>query len=215
MKTFFVKFVIVILFFGTFACQNNTENKEDNNNETEEQSGEENTENEETAGNKYVGEWESVASENLGNGSFATRYFNLKDENWEIKFTLFLDSLQEKPVFVFRAVGKYEVQDASEKIEGADNAIFKFDNKYVTLLTDDEEIIKNFGMNECGLEKDTEKDITKDGCSFLVSKEACGQEFDLLKLDNEQLFFGMRPSEGDMCTEENRPTALFYPLKKK
>ena len=164
---------------------------------------------------KYLGEWESVTSENLGNGSFAKRYFNLKEEDWEITFTLFLDSAQTIPVFAFRAVGKYEVQGASTIVDGADNAYFGFDSKYLTLLTDNEDVIQGFGFTNCGLEKGVEKDITHDGCSFLVSKQACGQEYDLLKLDNEQLFFGMRPSEGDMCTEENRPTALFYPLKKK
>lgn len=208
MKTFIVQFIIAILLLGIFSCQNNTETQEDT---TEEIA----TENEGIEASKYAGEWKSVASENLGNGSFATRYFNLEDEKWEIKFTLFLDRLQENPVFVFRAVGKYEVQGTSEKVEGADNAIFGFDNKYITLLTDDEEIIKNFGFADCNLEKDVEKDISKDGCSFLVSNEVCGQEYDLLKLDNGQLFFGMRPTEGDMCIEENRPTVLFYPLKRR
>jgi len=128
---------------------------------------------------------------------------------------LFLDSAQTMPVFAFRAVGKYEVQGTSTVVAGADNAYFGFDEKYVTLLTDNQEVIQNFGFADCGLEKDVEKDITETGCSFLVSKQVCGQEYDLLKLDNEQLYFGMRPAEGDMCTEENRPTALFYPLKKK
>lgn len=165
---------------------------------------------------KYIGEWESVSSEDLGNGTFATREFNLEKENWSLVFTLFMDEAQTTPVFAFRAVGKYEVEGVSTVVEGADNAYFGFDKKYVTLLTDNEDLINGFGFSACGLEKDVEKDISQDGCSFLVSNAECGQEYDLLRLDNGQLFFGARPEAGeDMCSEEKRPTTLFYPLKKK
>ena len=170
---------------------------------------------EELEGTDYTGEWESVVSENLGNGTFGTRYFNLESEHWEVRFTLYLDSLQTMPVFEFRGVGPYEVEGKSETLEWVDNAIFHFDHKYVTLLTDNADLINNFGFTACNLETGVEKDITEEGCSFLVSKAVCGQEYDLLKLENEQLFFGMRPAEGDMCAEERRPTALFYPLKRK
>lgn len=166
----------------------------------------------EVSKNPYLGQWESVKAEDLGNGTFGTRYFEIAKENWEVKFTLYLDSTLTMPVFQFRGIGKYEVQGQSTIIEGAENAIFGFDQKFVTLLTDNQDLINNFGFNTCNLEKDTEKDITADGCSFLVSKSICAQEYDLLKVDEGMLYLGMRPAEGDMCTEENRPTALFYPL---
>ena len=163
----------------------------------------------------YIGAWESVSAENLGNGTFGTRYFNLTEGEWEVKFTLYLDSTLQMPVFEFRGVGGYEVQGQSQIVDGAENALFKFDNKYVTLLTDNPDVINGFGFGSCNLEQGKAQDITEDGCSFLVSKSVCGQEYDLLKLDNGLLYFGMRPAEGDMCAEERRPTALFYPLKRK
>ena len=39
----------------------------------------------------YIGKWESIAAENLGNGTYASRYFDLKATDWEVKFTLYLD----------------------------------------------------------------------------------------------------------------------------
>lgn len=162
----------------------------------------------------YSGEWISVAPENLGNGTFGQRYFNLTDDTWEVKFKLYLDSTLTIPVFQFRGVGKYKIQNNSTVVEGAKNALFDFEKKYITLLTDNQDLVKNFGFSNCGLDKNIEKDITAEGCSFLVSKAVCSQEYDLLKLEKDVLYFGMRPADGDMCTEANRPKALFYPLKK-
>lgn len=164
-------------------------------------------------GTKYIGEWESIAAENLGNGTYASRYFNLNATDWEVKFTLYLDSTLSMPVFQFRGVGQYEVEGKSTVIKGADNAIFKFSKKYVTLLTDDTNLVQNFGFIACNLTKNIETDISENGCSFLVSNAVCAQEYDILKLENKLLYFGMRPSEGDMCAEERRPTAVFYPLQ--
>ncbi len=189
---------LTILLLILIGCQSKSSAKESNESPT----------------NPYVGEWESRKAENLGNGTYGTRYFELGQYDWEIKFTLYVDSTLSMPVFQFRGVGKYQVQGKSTVVQDAENALFGFDQKFVTLLTDNQDLIKNFGFTACNLEMNIEKDITADGCSFLVSKNVCAQEYDLLKLANGMLYFGMRPAEGDMCTEANRPTALFYPLAK-
>jgi len=165
--------------------------------------------------NPYVGEWESIAAEKRTNGTYGTRYFKLTNNTWEVKFVLYLDSALNAPVFQFRATGKYEVQEVSNAVDGAVDALFVFDHKFVTLLTPDKGLINNFGFTTCGLVKDVEKEITETGCSFLKSKADCGQEYDLLKLENQQLFFGARPTKGDMCAADRRPESLNYPLKRK
>lgn len=161
-----------------------------------------------------VGQWQSEAIEDLGNGAFGWREFTISEKEWEIVFTLYFDKEKTMPVFTFRAVGPYEIQGKSGNVEGAYNAIFRFAKKYVTLKTDNQEVIANFGFSACNLEKDQEKDISEAGCSFLVSVDTCAQEYDLVKIDGDTLSLGARPADGNMCTEDRRPTALGYPLVK-
>lgn len=162
---------------------------------------------------QFNGTWNSERIESLGNGTFGTRTFAFKDKAWEIKFTLYFDSLKKQPVFVFRATGDYEFQGASATLPKTQNARFNFQNKYVTLLTDNADIIKNFGFTGCPLTKDKEADITETGCSFLPSKAAYGQEFDLFSEKNGKLYLGARSN--DMSSEDKRPTVLGAPLVKK
>jgi Adenomatosis polyposis coli down-regulated 1 len=159
------------------------------------------------------GTWVSAAAEDLGNGTFGTRYFKLKKDQWEIRFTLYLDAAAQQPVFTFRAVGSYDVQGPSKVVAGASNAVFHFSKKYLTLETDDAALLQNFGFAGLGFVKGNEQDISASGASFLPSVAAYGQEYDLLKLDQGQLFFGMRSN--DMSSEDKRPTALFYPLNRR
>lgn len=161
------------------------------------------------------GTYTSPKAENLGNGTYGTRSITLTGDAWDLRFTLHLDSTLKQPVFTFRAKGHYKLEGTSATVNSARNAVFYFDKKYVTLHTDNAEIIKNFGFSICNLIKGKEQDITDSGCSFLVSKAACGQEYDLLKTEGNKLYLGMRPAQGDMCAAERRPTALGYPLQAK
>jgi hypothetical protein len=157
----------------------------------------------------------SPKAESLGNGTYGTRTITLAGNTWDLHFTLHLDSALTMPVFTFHAKGTYKLEGPSATVVGAQNAVFYFDKKYVTLHTANADITKNFGFAACNLQVGKEQDITDSGCSFLVSKAACGQEYDLLKADGNQLFLGIRPAQGDMCAAERRPTALSYPLARK
>ncbi len=161
---------------------------------------------------KLDGEWASEKIEDLGNKTFGTRAFVFTGKAWEVKFTLFLDDAKTVPVFRFRGAGNYSTGEKSKKVEGAKEVIFFFDQKYVTLLTDNAEIIKNFGLTSCNLQKGIEKNITETGCSFLPSKTAYGQEYDLVKLVGQKLYLGARSN--DMSSIEKRPIALGAPLLK-
>lgn len=158
------------------------------------------------------GDWVSLAPEDLGNGTFGTRSFALKKDQWEIRFTLYLDAAAQQPVFTFRGTGTYAIQGPSKVVGGASEAVFHFSKKYLTLETADAAILQNFGFADIGLAKGEERDISTTGASFLPSVAAYAQEYDLLKLDQGQLYFGMRSN--DMSTPDKRPTALFYPLRR-
>jgi hypothetical protein len=158
------------------------------------------------------GNFKSEKVEDLGNKTFGFRDFMFSNDKWELKFTLFLDEAMTIPVFTFKAIGNYKLDGESDKVKGASNAIFYFDKKFVTLKTDNADIIKGFGFTSCNLTKGKETDITDNGCSFFTSKAVCGQEFDLLQLKDGKLFLGTRPADGNMCTVDKRPTALGNPL---
>ncbi len=158
------------------------------------------------------GSWQSEKAENAGNGSFGWREFDITDDSWEVRFTMYGDEGKTLPVFRFRGVGPYEIQAASAVVAGANDAIFRFSHKYVTLLTDHAETIAKLGFSACGLEPGVEMDISDTGCSFLVSVQACAQEYDLVKVENGRFYLGARPADGNMCTEERRPTSLNLPL---
>ncbi len=112
-------------------------------------------------------------------------------------------------IFVFRTVGTYSVLDKSKVVDGAYNALFIENKKFVTLKTDIPDIIQGFGFSGCDLTKNVEKDISESGCSLWKSVADCSEDHDLLKMDVDgKLYFGVRPLDNDMCTAEKRPKSL-------
>lgn len=167
-----------------------------------------------TAQNKIIGNWVSENPEKTATGSFSVRQFNIKKEGWEVQSTIYLDSLLKFPVFTFRAMGKYTIGAQSTIVNDANEAVFGFDKKYMTLKTNDTALLRRFGLDKCNLIYLQEKNITKTGCAYLVSKAACAQEFDLVSISGETFYLGARPVSGGMCEEAKRPKALGFPLKR-
>lgn len=150
-----------------------------------------------------------------GGGTFGTRVFTFDKGKWTLKFTLALDPEMKNEIFIFRTVGTYKVLDKSKTIENAYNAVFAEDKKFVTLKTSDQNLVQGFGFAPCNFTKDVEKDISETGCSLWKSVKDCRQDYDLLSLDKEgQLYFGLRPTDNDMCTADKRPTKLYVPVVK-
>jgi hypothetical protein len=160
------------------------------------------------------GRWKSEAAEDLGNGSFATRDFTFTGKKWQLTFTIFADKDLTSPLVAMDFEGPWRPSKASEKVPGATEAIFEFTSKKVTLKAADVAVAKNFGMDGCGLSPNTPKDVSKTGCSFVGSVAAYGKEFDLLKVDGTSLWLGARPADGNMGSEDKRPTALGAKLVK-
>jgi hypothetical protein len=161
-----------------------------------------------------LGTWKSAAAEDLGNGTFGTRTFELKDGQWSIVFTCYADAKLSTPLFAFEAAGPWKVGEESPKVKGAHEAVFEFKSKKLTLLASAPEVAKNFGFAACGLTVGKAKDISKTGCSFFGSVEKAPREFDLVDLEGQTLKLGARPADGDLGTAEKRPTALGAPLER-
>lgn len=161
------------------------------------------------------GDWVSAKADDAGNNTFSFREFSFNGDNWNVKYTLFLDEAKTMPVFIFRGVGTYSVTGKSKKVKGASEALFLFSKKSLTLLTDNADLIKGLGFADCKLQKGVERDISETGCSFVAPLAVCNREYDLLKLAGKKLFLGARPADNNMCTIDKRPLALGHTLIRK
>lgn len=162
------------------------------------------------AGPDVKGHWKSAGAEDMGNGSFATREFTLTNNTWDLVFTIYADKELKVPLVAMNFSGGFKTTGNSKTVAGASEALFEFKKKTITLHAKD--AAKGFGMDGCGLTVGAPLDVSKNGCSFVGSVASYGKEFDLLKRDGEQLFFGARPADGNMGSEDKRPTALGAPL---
>lgn len=155
------------------------------------------------------GTYASTASEDWGRGTYGRREFTFDNGRWTLNFTLALDPQMTNRVFVFRSYGAYRVLDPSPAVNGAFNAVFNEDAKFVTLHARDPQLVQAFGLADCGLTPGVERDVSVTGCALWRPVSACPQDHDLLAIDSVGgLFFGVRPQDNDMCTADKRPTAL-------
>jgi hypothetical protein len=162
-----------------------------------------------------AGTYADAATYNYGK-AWGNRVFTFSKGKWTLIFTLALDPEMKMQVFQFRTYGSYQVQEKSQTVADAYNALFLETKKFVTLKTDDENLIKAFGFAPCNLTKDLEQDISVTGCSAWKSVAECPGDHDLLALDKEgKLYFGNRPADNNMCSPEKRPTSLTPPVIKK
>ncbi len=181
--------LFALAFFGVACAQNTSKDKK--------------------ALENLNGTYADLQGVDWGQGTFGKREFTFKDGKWSLKFILALDSELKNQIFVFRTVGTYTVLGKSKMATDAYNALFIEDKKFVTLKTDIPDVVHGFGFTACDLTKDVEKDISESGCSLWKSVADCSEDHDLLKMDADgKLYFGVRPPDNDMCTEDKRPISL-------
>ncbi len=147
--------------------------------------------------------------------AFGQRTFSFEKGKWTLVFTLGLDPTLQQKVFQFRTFGTYQVLDQSTTVPEAYNALFLEEKKFLTLLTEEPQLIEAFGFSDCQLAPGVEKDISLDGCALWAAVDICNEDHDLLALDAEGLlYFGLRPPDNNMCTADRRPTSLTPPVSK-
>jgi hypothetical protein len=147
--------------------------------------------------------------------AWGQRVFTFDKGKWTLVFTLSLDPGLRMQVFQFRTFGTYQVQDKSVRVPDTYNALFSEEKKFLTLKTNDENLIRAFGFSSCNLTKDKEQDISEAGCSGWKPVSVCSGDYDLLSLDKDgKLYFGNRPQDNDMCSPDKRPSSLTPPVTK-
>lgn len=139
-------------------------------------------------------------------GGFGTREFVFSGGQWQLIFTHALDPDMTQRTFQFRTGGDYRVGEPGP--EGSFATDFDEDWKHLTMFLTDPAMIAAFGMADCGLTPNLEADISASGCAAWRPVADCGIDHDLLKVEGEAMFFGVRPADNDMCTPDRRPVAL-------
>lgn len=160
------------------------------------------------------GTFESAGAE-AWYGGYGTREFVFANGSWSLTFTHALDPDMTLRTFQFRTGGSYRVGAGSDAVPGAYRTQFNEDWKHLTLLTHDPELAKAFGLGDCGLTVNLEADISETGCAAWRPVAVCGEDHDLLALDETGLRFGVRPRDNDMCTPDKTPTALLPAVVKR
>jgi hypothetical protein len=185
------------------------------------------------------GNWQSPVIEAIQNPDGSTMYIRRQaifiDDNWDIFIYAYLDEEGEKPFFTIHAKGNYIIDNKSEIISGAFGVDFNNRARYVTAhqrsLLD---ILNETSPFDGEWMLDLEHDVSLKGCILVPSIETCPVEYDVIKIEGNEIYFGdftaeqrediKKVTQGDqnpadsaegICSTENRPRQLIkYPLIK-
>jgi hypothetical protein len=158
-----------------------------------------------------AGVYESAAPEKWY-GGYGTRSFTFNQGRWALTFVHALDAEMKQKTFAFRTEGTYRVGGRSGSVNGAYEAVFFEDRKFLTLLTPDPKLAQAFGMADCALKYQEEVEISQSGCAGWKPVTQCREDHDLLAMDAKGLYFGERPADNDMCSAARRPKSLREPV---
>jgi hypothetical protein len=160
-----------------------------------------------------AGIWETercIVQERNGVRTSSRSTFAFLDTEWALEFTQYADAACETPSVRAFFQGRYRIAERSSTVPGAYHANFGFSVKRLALY--DDELLTQANREACGKRtwaRGREEDVSSTGCLWVVPVSACPQEFDLVKVDGDQLFLGERPAAGqDLCREDRRARAL-------
>ncbi len=165
------------------------------------------------------GTWSSPACESTPDGSMHfTRTFKIDKGAWAIDFSTYGDAACKEKMVTVDIDGPYKLEKPSPKVKGATEAQFLFTRRKATPKSEGAAKWLS-SVKACGKadwKAGESVDIDASGCPQLGAypKAQCAGEFDLVKVEGDQLFFGARPADGNLCSKEKRPAQLGAPVKK-
>ena len=160
---------------------------------------------------RIVGGWKTACiAANPDQGAILD--YAITETRWAIDYILFGEPRCTSRFLTIHIEGPYQVGAPSAVVPGAFDADFGFATKTLTPHVDEaaEFLASADGCGRAGFAAGVTTDISAAGCAGLLLRPiaACETDFDLVKLDGDELRFGARPDDNDMCTAARRPTAL-------
>ncbi len=185
------------------------------------------------------GNWQSPVIEIIENPDGSVMYIKREaifiDDNWDIFIRAYLDEEGEKPFFTIHAKGNYILGEKSETLPEAVAVDFHNRARYVTAhqrsLID---MLNESSPFDGEWMLDLEHDVSSKGCILVPSIENCPVEYDVIKIQDNEIYFGdftaeqkedikkisqgeKNPLDGSdgICSTDNRPRQLIkYPMIK-
>jgi protein APCDD1 len=171
--------------------------------------------------NKMLGKWESISGEERpnpwGGKYFLKRYFNNTKNEANTKLVFYTDASYTALNITIEVVGPYHFIKPSDSVEGAVETDFEFVRVAVTPHSQAMVDMLN-GMPAPYLQTwvaNLRQEVTTPGQGIMGIILGEYKEYDLVKAEDDLLYYGARPSDGTAPdTPEKRAKALQVPLKK-
>jgi hypothetical protein len=157
------------------------------------------------------GKWRSAC---LGpqDNTFTRLTFDITPAEWRLDYEVFGDDKCTIALGTVQIVGPYEIGGASPVVAGAYEGTFSFAKRTVTPHAQGfADFLKSpRGCARDGFAVGVAADIHADGCAGLGAypKSSCSADHDVVRRINDELQFGQRPTNNNMCSPESRPKAL-------
>jgi hypothetical protein len=159
-----------------------------------------------------AGRWASAACETFPDGRggevHLRRDFRLTDTTWRLDLAFFAERACTTTLWTVAIDGPYSVVRPSTAVAGAWEAEFAVDTNVWTPKAPD--IVTMLTNAQCGTSAwalDVGQDVSATGCIGVAHKKSeCPREYDLVKVEGDNLWFGDRAT--DLCRAETRPTKL-------
>ena len=144
-----------------------------------------------------------------GDGSFNQLTFRMTETEWDLDYVAHGDENCTAKFLTVNIKGPYELGEASSVAEGAREGTFSFASKTVTGHMDAALGVIN---GACGV-TDTAVDAPLDlagGCAGLGAYPIaeCAADNDIVMVKDNNLHFGARPADNNMCSPDKRPTSF-------
>ena len=115
------------------------------------------------------GNWKSTETIQTNDNHFASKEYTFDGDNWHLEKIIFKDEQKSEQLYKVRSAGTFK-----KSIDKTSDMVFTTKSVFITLLTDDQDLISEVGLNYCPLIKGEEVNITETGCAHIRSAERAG-----------------------------------------
>lgn len=164
-----------------------------------------------------TGRWVSAGCEPGGPNQFNTRDFTLTRDRWTLLLTAHADQNCAVRTLSILINGPYTLGQASTTVPGATEGEFTANSVKLTPHVDQlVGLLNSATAGTCGTQAwqlDVEQDITPTGGCSVLGLRLPFTEYDIVKVEGNQLFFGARPADGStLDAPDKRPTSFNAPV---
>ena len=133
----------------------------------------------------------------------------MTETEWDLDYVAHGDENCTAKFLTVNIKGPYELGEASSVAEGAREGTFSFASKTVTGHMDDALGVINGACGVTDTAVDTPLDLAG-GCAGLGAYPIaeCAADNDIVMVKDNNLHFGARPADNNMCSPDKRPTSF-------